>query len=140
MKSFILFIFSLTLTCISQVSYSNASVKVVANIKEDIQLSKKQVRNLFLGGSIDENLTAVALAPNNETRVLFNTKVVGLTEARIQSYWAQMKFSGRKKPPMQFENTDQAIDFALENDRAAIYLPIDAPVPDGLKVIFEVEN
>ncbi|GAC21788.1 hypothetical protein GARC_4851 [Paraglaciecola arctica BSs20135] len=63
-------------------------------------------------GYIDENdatylsydLRAIALPPESQTRVLFNTKMVGLTESRIQSCWAQMRFSGRKKPPTELTN------------------------------------
>lgn len=123
-----------------QANASQASVKVVANIDEDIELSKQQVRNLFLGGKLDSNLVAVELPPSNETRIMFNTKVIGLTEARIQSYWAQMRFSGRKKPPQQFNSQASAITFVLNNKRAVAYIPIDAPVPDGLKVIYQVKN
>lgn len=71
-------------------------VLVVANTDDsDLQLTRLEVRNLFMGG--DSSLNAIALTPDNMTRVLFNTKVIGLTESRIQAYWAQMRFSGRKR-------------------------------------------
>ena len=124
---------------LGQANFSQASVKVVANIEDDIQLSKQQVRYLFLGVQLEE-LIAVQLPPANDTRVRFNTKVIGLTEARIQSYWAQMRFSGRRKPPQQFAEQELAIDYVLNNKRAVVYLPIEAPVPEGLKVIYEVKD
>ena len=138
MKNISSILFILCWASLGHANLSEASVKIVANVEEDIQLSKQQVRNLFLGGKLDENLIAVELPPANDTRILFNTKVVGLTEARIQSYWAQMRFSGRRKPPQQFASQELAIDYVLQNKRAVAYLPEDEPVPDGLRVIFEV--
>ena len=77
---------------------ANDALIIVANTSDaSIQLTRQQVRNLFMGGALSYDLNAVALPPENHTRVLFNTKVVGLTESRIQSYWAQMRFTGRKK-------------------------------------------
>ncbi|WP_371194992.1 hypothetical protein [Glaciecola sp. SC05] len=118
---------------------AQTTVLVVANIDSEMQLTKQQVRNLFLGGSLPENLRAVELSPKNDLRVVFNTKVVGLTEARIQSYWAQMRFSGRKKPPKQFDDKVLLIEYVLENEGSVCYLPSDHPIPEGLKVIFTAE-
>lgn len=140
MKNFILILSILTYASLGQASLSHASVRIVANVDGDIQLTKQQVRNLFLGGKLDENLRAVELPPANELRVLFNTKVIGLTEARLQSYWAQMRFSGRKKPPQQFENHSSALQYVLKNEGAVLYLSANMPVPDGLRVIYELKE
>lgn len=117
------------------------SINVVANIQgSSIQLSRQQVRNLFMGGTLPYDLTAIALPPQNQTRVLFNTKVVGLTESRIQSYWAQMRFSGRKTPPTELSSETLVMKYLQNHPGTIAYLPGDAEIPIGLTVLFTTIN
>ena len=110
-------------------------VLVVANTDDsDLQLTRLEVRNLFMGG--DSSLNAIALTPDNMTRVLFNTKVIGLTESRIQAYWAQMRFSGRKRPPMEFSSEAEALKYVLANEGTVGYFPQDMPLPEGLAILY----
>ena len=113
---------------------------VVANTTDNsIQLNRQQVRNLFMGGVIPYDLTAVSLPPDNRNRVLFNTKVVGLTEARIQSYWAQMRFTGRKRAPREVNNESLLLDYLKESKGAVGYLPASATLPKELTVIYKID-
>jgi len=115
------------------------SIKVVANIQDrSIQLSRQQVRNLFMGGSLPYDLTAISLPPNSHTRVLFNTKVVGLTESRIQSYWAQMRFTGRKPPPTELTSETLIIEYLQTHPGTVTYLPADVQIPEGLTILFQI--
>ena len=114
-----------------------AGVLVVANTDDrDLKLTRIEVRNLFMGEASDLALDAIALPPDNLTRVLFNTKVVGLTESRIQAYWAQMRFSGRKQPPREFEDEATALKYVLANEGAVGYFSQDTPLPEGLIIIY----
>ena len=115
------------------------SIIVVANTQDKtINLTRQEVRNLFMGGALRYELTAVALPANNQTRVIFNTKVVGLTESRIQSYWAQMRFSGRKKAPKEINNEALVIEYLKNNQGSVAYLPADAEIPEHLTVLFKI--
>ena len=110
---------------------------IVANTAErDLKLTRIEVRNLFMGEASDLALDAIALPPESLTRVLFNTKVVGLTESRIQAYWAQMRFSGRKQPPREFENEAAALEYVLANEGAVGYFSQDTPLPEGLAILY----
>ena len=112
-------------------------VLVVANVEDrDLQLTRREVRSLFMGRGNNPALNAVFLSPDNLTRVLFNTKVMGLAESRIQAYWAQMRFSGRKRPPREFENEAAALRYVLANEGAVGYFSQDTPLPDGLTVLY----
>ena len=112
-------------------------VLVVANVVDrDLQLSQREVRSLFMGRASNPGLNAIVLTPDNLTRVLFNTKVIGLTEARIQAYWAQMRFSGRRPPPREFENEAEALQYVLANEGAVGYFSQDTPLPEGLVIIY----
>ena len=115
-------------------------VLVVANTAErDLKLTRIEVRNLFMGEASNLALDAIALPPDNLTRVLFNTKVMGLAESRIQAYWAQMRFSGRKRPPREFEDEAAALRYVLANEGAVGYFSQDTPLPEGLVILYRSE-
>tara|TARA_R110001592_G_scaffold54588_3_gene166877 strand:+ start:1979 stop:2398 length:420 start_codon:yes stop_codon:yes gene_type:complete len=116
------------------------SIAVVANIDRiSMDISIQQIRNLFMGGVLSYDLRAIALPTGSQTRVLFNTKVVGLTESRIQSYWAQMRFSGRKKQPMELANEALVIEYLQSHPGTIAYLPAEMELPVGLTVILLVK-
>lgn len=120
--------------------YARETILIVANIDDKaMKLTRQEVRNIFMGGTSPYELTAIALPIENLTRVLFNTRVVGLTESRIQSYWAQMKFSGRKRPPRELNSEQLVISFLEENQGAVGYLPAHIDIPSDLTVIFEMK-
>lgn len=122
------------------ISYARDSIVVVANIQnKSMQLSRQEIRNLFMGSVLPYPLTAIALPQKNHTRVLFNTRVVGLTEARIQSYWAQMKFTGRKKPPKELSSEKLVLAYLKNNEGFVGYLSSDADIPSELTVLYEIK-
>jgi hypothetical protein len=120
------------------IATSAEAVIVVANTSgKAIELNRQQVRNLFMGDTIEYDLQAIALPPENHTRVLFNTKIVGLTESRIQSYWAQMRFTGRKKEPKEMSNEKLSLEYVKNHKGSVTYLSIDTPIPQGLTIIYQ---
>ena len=129
----------LTILSLYCCNISAAKLIVVANIdRENFTVHKRQVRDIFMKSTSDFMLNPVVLSSSNEVRFLFNTKVVGLTESRIQSYWAQMRFTGRKKPPREFTSLNDLLSYVQNNKNAVAYLPGDFEVPEGLKVIYQV--
>lgn len=124
----------------SSASEQAHTLVIVANTdNEFINLTRRDVRNLFMGGVLKHDLQAVILPPDSQARILFNTKVVGLTEARIQSYWAQMRFSGRKKQPKQISTESQMIEYLKNNKGAIAYLPASSSIPKELTVLLKVK-
>ncbi|WP_339770620.1 hypothetical protein [uncultured Paraglaciecola sp.] len=136
-KYFILFLVS-CLIFIHDVSASTGVIVVANTADKSIKLNRQQVRNLFMGGAVPYELEAVSLPPDNQTRVLFNTKVVGLTESRIQSYWAQMRFTGRKRAPKEINSESLVLEY-IENTAGAVgYLPEGTSIPDNLTIIYTI--
>lgn len=120
-------------------SEQNYRLLIVANIDDpSIHLTRTEVRNLFMGSALKYDLHAVILPPESNTRVIFNTKVVGLTESRIQSYWAQMRFSGRKKEPKQIANEQEVIEYLMSHQGAITYLSAEASIPKELTVLLKI--
>ena len=137
MKPFILSIFLFTLTCFNTLANTDEKVVLVAHIDYDLTLTQQEIQNLFMGGYTSYQLTPISLKSGNELRMLFNLTVLGLTEARVQSYWSQMKFTGRKIPPKAFESEDDALLYVLRNKNTVTYINAEREVPDSLIVIFE---
>lgn len=112
---------------------------VVANLEnqQPVTLTREQVRNLFMGIPVGKSLTPVVLSPDNHTRVDFNTRVIGMAESRIQSYWAQMKFTGRKSPPEEFRSEAELILFLQQNPGSIGYISKTTQLPENLQVVYE---
>lgn len=129
------------IACLVSLPYSQAradkGIVIVANLSgEQVTLTRQEVRNLFMGGALPYQLQAVSLPPQHQLRVLFNTKVIGLTESRIQSYWAQMRFSGRKKAPLELDNQELLLEYLTQREGAVGYISSSEPIPTGLTVIY----
>jgi hypothetical protein len=138
--SFRLILISLVLLTFCRVNASPKGIIVVANTDlTDISVNKRQVRDMFMQNNSQFGLKPVALTPDNEARFIFNTKVVGLTESRIQSYWAQMRFSGRKRPPQEFDSVQSMLVYVENNKGTVTYLPENVEIPKGLTVIYQID-
>ncbi|MGS2719595.1 hypothetical protein [Paraglaciecola aestuariivivens] len=124
-------------------AFSNANAKgiiVVANTElANVKIEKRQLRDVFMKNNTQFKLVPLTLSPANNARLIFNTKVVGLTESRIQSYWAQMRFGGKKQPPLEFETVDSLLAYLKSHKNTVAYLPDNIEVPENLTIIYRVE-
>ncbi|GBL04839.1 hypothetical protein KUL10_21540 [Glaciecola sp. KUL10] len=122
----------------SSVSAQN-QLFIVVNSQSQLDLNKQQIRNVFMGSANNLGLEPVNLSTGDLCRTLFNLKVVGLTESRIQSYWAQMRFSGRMKPPKEVDTELEAIAFVSQNRNAIAYVSSVEALPETVKILFVVD-
>ncbi|WP_016954809.1 hypothetical protein [Catenovulum agarivorans] len=94
---------------------------VFTKVNEPFELSRQQIKQVFLGARLEKNgdiLQPIILAPGHPWRAVFNIRVMGLTESRIQSYWAQVKFTGKRTPPTQVESFKQMLTLIDDYDGA----------------------
>ncbi len=136
----------LILILICQLTYSNAVASdalsttgliVVINTPGNApSFTKQQIRHIFMGGALSRKFQAINLPSGHPLRVQFNTTIIGLTESRIQSYWAQMKFTGRSKPPAEVKTTEELINYLLANSGAIAYFPVGTEIPSELTIIY----
>ncbi len=117
---------------------SSKQLLVVTNVKEIGELNKSQLRQVYLEGGIKIPVKPLGFKAGNKYRSIFNIKIIGLTEARIKSYWAQMKFTGRASPPKEFSNVEELLDYLANNSGYIAYIPSDTKLPDGLHVVHVV--
>ncbi|MBU2878069.1 MULTISPECIES: hypothetical protein [Alteromonadaceae] len=137
MKPYLILILLTLFSCAHKAS-AEAIIVVANTADKSIQLNRQQIRNLFMGGAIPYDLHAIALSPDNETRLIFNTKVIGLTESRIQSFWAQMRFTGRKKEPKEVGSEAELLEYLKNNEGSLGYFGTDVDIPSELTVILTI--
>ncbi len=132
-----------TLILLSFLSFSPAfgeeNIWVVANVSDSsIALSKAEVRTLFMNNSSSDSslLQPVSLVPGHRARSIFNAKVIALPESRIQSYWAQMRFSGRMAAPKEMDSLQAMLQYIGENEGAVGYVPAGTELPSHLTVVY----
>lgn len=118
------------------ITQRQASDSTLDDHKPALALNREQVRNLYMGASLSYELKPIALKPGNRTRSLFNAKVIGLSESRIQSYWAQMKFTGRMKAPKTLASENAVLEYLLQNPGSVGYVAADTELPTSIQVIF----
>ncbi|MCC5452395.1 hypothetical protein LMJ53_11745 [Rheinheimera sp. UJ51] len=109
---------------------------------QQVEISKEVVKQIYLQGEQGRTpLQPVNLVKGEFSRTIFNALVMGLTESRLQSYWSQMRFTGRSRPPLEVENTKALTDYLLNNSNAIGYLVVDdnSQLPDGLVVLLKID-
>ncbi|WP_077340868.1 hypothetical protein [Pseudocolwellia agarivorans] len=135
------FLISFSLLLFSQFALANKNsteVIVVKNIENPINsITKNQLRNVFLGRN---TLMFEPVIPPVETitRIIFNTKIIGLNESRIQSFYAQMRFSGRARPPKELPTTDALLHYISTTPTAITYVPQGTKLPKNVVVIYTI--
>lgn len=137
MKIFITVLLVLTSLCVFSETRTESVVLVANTDNKNLTLEKWQVRDLFMGNSGDIALEPIGLAPSPPLRTVFNTRVVGLTESRIQAYWAQMRFSGRNKPPKAFASEQEALNYVRQNKNTVTYISASQNIPPGLVIVYQ---
>ena len=131
------FVLSLMLL-LSYTSAYASHVVVVSRTDSDIQeLSRSQVRQIFMGGTLSRKYKPAVFSVGTDARTTFNTQIIGLTEHRVQAYWSQLLFTGRAKPPAEFSEANDVIDYLLKEPNSVGYLPGELPLPKGLMVVYE---
>jgi len=113
---------------------------ITQKLDNDIALSKQEVRQIYLGINIDlsDDVTssAITLSRKNRVRSQFNAQVIGLTESRLQSYWAHMRFSGRNKPPKEYDSIPSLLEHITTNKGSIGYVPAQTILPENVVVIY----
>jgi hypothetical protein len=138
MLRYILFII---LFCLCGYADAKGGVWVITQrLDEDIQLTRQQIRQIYMGINIpltDQiDSSAVMLSTSHNVRAVFNAQIIGMTESRIQSYWAHMRFSGRSNPPIEYASVNELLDHLTTHKGSIGFVPIGTLLPEPLKLIY----
>lgn len=103
------------------------------------RISREEVSDIFLGRyrQLPSGETAVPV-DNTQSMEMFYRKLVGRSTAEIGAYWAQLRFSGRAKPPEQQPQAD-ALERVASTPGAITYVD-RSKVDKRVRVILELER
>lgn len=120
--------------------YGEEQLLVVTSNSDLGQLSKWQLRQIYLEDGMVYGVKPLSLPIGSKERAVFNTKVIGLTESRLRSYWTQKRFTGRGTPPREFESVGELLEFLSTHQGYIAYLPKveGAELSDGIKVVYRI--
>lgn len=130
----------LSFVCIlfAESAFSEEKLIVITNNPNIEKLSKVQIKQIYLrGGGLD--LTPINYEVGNDLRIVFNSNILGLTEARLQAYWAQMKFTGRAKEPEEHSSAQVIISIMLKRQSVIAYVKDDTEIPADFIILYEVK-
>jgi ABC-type phosphate transport system substrate-binding protein len=117
---------------------NNIEIVIVKNTNNPVKkISKSQLRNVFLGRNTFM-FEPVIPPVQTITRIIFNTKIIGLNESRIQSFYAQMRFSGRDRPPKELPTNDDLLYYISTTQNAITYVPKGTALPDNVEIIYTI--
>lgn len=122
-------------------SYSAAADLVVVVNKENPinELSLTNVVDIYTGRymAFPNGISAEPIDLPNESNEKedFYYQATGLSLAKINSYWARLKFTGRYLPPIQLETAENALTYVQQNANAVAYID-EKYVTDKVKVVY----
>lgn len=121
---------------------NNIVVVVKATNKTD-KLSKSQVIDLFMGKYVafpnGKKARPLDIVDSKPLKKQFYQSLVGLSLARVNSYWSRIQFSGRGKPSIKKESEKDIIRYLLNSDAAISYLHREN-LTDELKIVYELSS
>ncbi|WP_158973020.1 hypothetical protein [Paraglaciecola sp. L3A3] len=116
------------------------AIVVVVNKQNPIDsLSKTQIIDIFMGryktfpnGSSAYPLDRIS---GSSEKQQFYQELVNKSEAKINTYWSRLLFSGRASPPSSFKTNDEMLA-ELKGSQQAIGYVLESEVDDSLKVVY----
>ncbi len=113
---------------------------IMRTLPEPVSLSREEIRQIYLGKRIELApgviSVPVTLSKRFPVRAQFNAKVVGLTEARLRSFWAHLRFSGRSQPPREKNSLDELFSYLKDTPGAIGFVSADTQLPEDFIVIY----
>lgn len=127
-------------------SHAFAAEKLVVVVNKNnpvATMEHSEVIDLFMGKYVafpsGTKAIAVDLNDKNISREAFYRKLVGRSLASVNAYWSRIRFSGKRKPPIQKPDYAQVVAFVESTDTSIGYIP-KSMVTDKMKVVFEFDK
>ncbi len=112
---------------------------VVTSVNSNVQsLSAKQVKEIFLKKRtfVGENeVVAINLSANEQSRVVFEEKVLGMDRTELAGYWSAQHYQGITPPLTQ--KSQASLKALLKNLKGAVGYIDKSQMESGLKVLYE---
>jgi ABC-type phosphate transport system substrate-binding protein len=123
-------------------SNRTALVIVAGNDFSLSKLTKSEVGAIFLqkrvSGPGEQPFVPVFLPESSDTSTEFADKVLGKNVKQLRAYWNLKVLTGRLKPPIIIETTDELVTYLNRNPGSIGYMN-ESSVKSGLKILYREE-
>ncbi len=120
---------------------ANAEIVVIGS-KNMPELSKSQVKSLFLGklNKVEgvDLVKVLYLKKGDATRKTFNKKILKKRENQLKSYWTKMMFTGEGKMPESMPDAAAMIASVSGSNNTIGYVNA-ASLNDSVKVLYKFD-
>lgn len=124
---------------ISTLTY--ADIAVVTNKNNSEQLSKAEIRQIFLGKrkafTNGDTIQTIDLSDDSEEKAVFTKKVLRKSISSLNAYWSRMLFSSKGQPPRELKNSAEVIETVSKNKNAIAYINSN-DVNDNVRVLLTI--
>lgn len=111
----------------SRLAHGGAMAVIVAADSRVDTIALGELRKLFLGKSRrlpDGSLAK--LAKLSDLADEFNRRALGKSTAQVEKIWSGLRFSGRSRPPREFDSAEAVIRFVRESRGAIGFVPVES--------------
>ncbi len=136
-------------TLIFSVMFNNVMADNAAEVKDIVvvvnkdnpveAMSRSQIIDLFMGKYVafpdGQVAVPIDLTGNDSTKRLFYQSLVGMSLARVNSYWSRIRFTGRARPSVKQSTEDDIILYVSETKNAIGYIS-RSKLTDQVKVVY----
>ncbi len=118
----------------------SAAIVVIGNPAVGNELSKKNVKKLFMGKKTKlpngNKAKIIELIDGAPGRLAFHDIATGRSESQLQSAWARLVFTGKAEAPTQVADDAAVIDAVVNTPNAIGYVD-ESSVTDEVKVLLK---
>lgn len=128
---------------LAKTAYSDVVV-IVSIDNPTIQLTKEDVKNIFLGRMTRFPNTDLAAYPaeinkSNREKEIFYQSVANKSITKINRYWARYLFTGKISPPKRFSSYKEIVDLVSNNPSGISYID-NKYISPSVKVVLTLPN
>ncbi len=123
---------------------ADSDVVVVVNKNNPTQaMTRSEVIDLFMGRYVafpnGSKASPLDLNGEQDLKRNFYQSLVGMSLARVNSYWSRIKFTGRVRPLLSKSNEEDVIKY-ISHSKDAIGYVSRAKLNPQLKIVFELHE
>ena len=124
-------------------SYARDTLYIITNAKNPtLSLSRQDIQNIFLGKiqSFPNGNPAkpINLSKGSTSREAFMKEILKKNERSWRSHWARLLFTGKGKPPKEYQEPQDIIDFVAKKQQAIGYLIGNIEENDNITVLLKI--
>jgi len=106
------------------IASAQAELVVITHITNNLNLTAKQVQDIFMGRTrlFPNGKFALPIDQSSPLRAEFYQKLTARPVEQINAYWARIMFTGQASPPQQLPDDKAVLQTVRENEGAIGYI------------------